>query len=133
MTPTEYADRPAGQRELIIAKVADLALSGDARFEVPVVNLLEQLISLGTRLEASEYEETVDFGLLWAFEHVYTTGEIGKARLRRALGAVAPTLPGAASANGCRQGGYILRGSGPEHAPGVRIERGARGGEQPIG
>jgi len=93
MTPIEYGERPAGQRMLISSKVADLTSSSKPRLEMPVVSLLQTLIHLGTRLPTDEYEEIVDWGLVWGFEHSYQTGEVGKVRLRRALGAEAPSLP----------------------------------------
>jgi hypothetical protein len=65
---------------------------GNARFETPIFILLQHLIRLGTLLEAEEYEEIVDLGLTWGFEHEYQTGEIGKARLRRAMAQEAPAL-----------------------------------------
>ncbi len=93
MTPIEFAGRPAGQRALIISKVADLVESGERRFELPVINLLQQLIYLGTRLRPDEYSEVVDLALSWGFERQYETGEVGKARLRRALAQEASSLP----------------------------------------
>ena len=93
MTPADYGERPAGQRGLIISKVVDIASSGEARFEIPIVSLLQRLIHLGTRLSAEEYAEIVDLGLIWGFDHVYETGEFGKSRLRRELGQEAYTLP----------------------------------------
>ena len=93
MTPVEYAERPAGQRMLIHSKVADLAASGRAELELPLMGLLAQLVHLGTRLSADEYGEVVDLTLEWGFEHTYATGEVGKARLRRSLADEAATLP----------------------------------------
>jgi serine/threonine protein kinase len=92
MNPAEYGERPAGQRALIMSRVADLAVSDNERLELPVVNLLHHLIHLGTRLPPEEYEEIVDLGLVWGFDHQYENGDVGKARLRRALGEEVATL-----------------------------------------
>ncbi len=92
MTASEFAERPAGQRQLILAKVYDLTESGNPRLEPPIFSLLQHLIRLGRDLDAGTYEEILDLALIWGFKHEYTTGEVGKARIRRELAGQASTL-----------------------------------------
>jgi serine/threonine protein kinase len=85
MTPEEFRDRPAGQRALIVARVADLAKSGDPRLEMPIVHHLNLLVHLGARLNPDEYREVIQIALDWGFTHTYQNGDIGKSNLRVTL------------------------------------------------
>jgi serine/threonine protein kinase len=92
MTAAEFAERPAGQRALIVAKVVDLTESGNPRLEAPIFYLLTHLIRVGAMLDPDEYEEIIDLSMTWGFRHEYQTGEVGKARIRRALAQEAHSL-----------------------------------------
>ncbi len=85
MTAAEFAERPAGQRELIVAKVVDLTESRNPRLEPPIFILLTNLVRLGIDLDSDDYEEIIELALTWGFKHEYQTGEVGKARIRREL------------------------------------------------
>jgi serine/threonine protein kinase len=93
LTPPEFAERPAGQRALIVSKVVDLTESGNPRLEAPIFILLQHLVRLGVALDPSEYEEIIELSLTWGFKHKYQTGEVGKARIRRELAQQAASLP----------------------------------------
>jgi hypothetical protein len=92
MDSLEYAEHPAGQRALIMSKVADLAASGDEKLEMPLLWLLVQLVRVATGTDPTEYAEVVQISLEWGFTHQFRTGELGKAQLRRALAEQAPSL-----------------------------------------
>jgi serine/threonine protein kinase len=85
MDAAEFAEHPAGQRALILSKVADLAASGDEKLEMPLNSLLVQLVRVASKTDPDEYEEIVHIALEWGFAHQFRTGEFGKAQLRRAL------------------------------------------------
>jgi hypothetical protein len=92
MTAAEFAERPAGQRALIVAKLHDLTESGNPRLEPAIFGLLQHMIRLGRDLAPEDYEEITDLALIWGFQHEYSTGEVGKARIRRELAEQAATL-----------------------------------------
>jgi hypothetical protein len=95
MDSLEFAEHPAGQRALILSKVADLAASGDDKLEMPLLWLLVQLVRVASGTDLEEYEEVVQIALEWGFSHQFRTGEFGKAQLRRSLAEQAPSfVPG---------------------------------------
>ncbi len=93
MTASEFADRPAGQRRLIIQKVLHLSESEESRLEFPASSLLDRLIHLGTHLAVDEYGEIIERSLYWAFERKFANGQYGEQKLRRTIARESPQLP----------------------------------------
>lgn len=92
LTPTEFAGRPAGQRALVFAKIADIAASNEERLEMAVSRLLETLVRVATEVPIGEYGEIWALGLEWAFVHEYRMGGVGLSSLRRQMAETAVHL-----------------------------------------
>ncbi|MCP4248448.1 MAG: serine/threonine protein kinase [bacterium] len=93
MTPIEFSERPAGQRELIIDKVMGIAETEKPQLEYPVKNLLRRLLYLGTRLDTDQYLEIFELALRWGFDRTYSNGVVGDVGLRRAIARELAQLP----------------------------------------
>lgn len=92
---SDFAKLPAGQRGLILAKVADVVTSEDSRLEFAAEQFMGLLLTRGLYLPPSDYRELVTPAISWAFELKFG-GAVGKDSLRRALEQAATLSEGAA-------------------------------------
>jgi serine/threonine-protein kinase len=92
-SPGELAKLPAGQRGLILAKVADIVSSDDPRLMFAAEQFLSLLLTRGIYLAGADYSEIVQSAISWAFERSFE-GKLGKDSLRRALEQAATVAEG---------------------------------------
>ena len=78
----EFINLPAGQRALILAKLAEITGS---QLEAASVELLDLLLARGILLPKEDYREIVKLAIEWGFAKRFKTGSIGSDPLRRAL------------------------------------------------
>jgi len=82
-TPREFVKLPAGQRGLILVKMADIVGSGDPRLVFASEQFLGLLLYRGMLLPRADYLEIVAPAIRWAFQLEFE-GRKGKDSLRRA-------------------------------------------------
>lgn len=84
LSPTDVANLPAGQRDLLIAKVTDVVASNDSSLEFASERFLQLFLTRGIFLPKDDYREIVIPAIEWAFERTFVV-RLGKASLRDAI------------------------------------------------
>lgn len=94
LTAEGVASLPAGQRDLLIAKIADILSSSDPALEYPCASFLEMMLTRGLFLPRDDFREIVAPSIRWGFERVYEDGRVGRSKIREALEEAAFTARG---------------------------------------
>lgn len=113
MTANDVAQLPAGQRDLLLTKVVDLAASQEANLQYPAERFLQLMITRGVLLGREDYADIVSPAIEWAFKK---TVEARRSRegLRDALEEAAFIARDGAHAVLLEQFGSFLRGQSLE-------------------
>jgi len=85
ISPSDFIKLPAGQRELILAKMSDIVTSRDPGLDYAAEQLLNLTLSRGILLSKDDYREIVRPALEWAFARRFGDSSLGSLRLRRSL------------------------------------------------
>jgi hypothetical protein len=88
LSPTDVMNLPAGQRDLLIAKITDVVASNASSLEFPSERFLQLMLTRGIFLPKEDYRDIVVPAIEWAFERTPVVRR-GKASLRDALGEAA--------------------------------------------
>ncbi len=84
LSASEFAALPAGQKVLILSKIADIVGSNDSSLIYASERLLQLMLTRGVLLDSEGYREIVSPALQWAFAKDFE-GRIGRDPLRKTL------------------------------------------------
>jgi serine/threonine protein kinase len=85
ISSSDFIKLPAGQRELILAKISDIVTSRDPSLDYAAEQLLNLMLSKGILLSRDDYREIVTPAIEWAFARRFGDNSLGSLRLRRSL------------------------------------------------
>jgi hypothetical protein len=85
LSAEEFAQLPAGQIALILAKTSDITSGSDTKLETAAVALLVVLLQCGILLQTDDYREIVKPAVNWGFVRTSSKGNAGYDAVRRAL------------------------------------------------
>jgi hypothetical protein len=95
LTATDIVHLPAGQRDLLLAKVLDVVASNEANLELASERFLQLMLARGILLDPDDYREIVQPAIEWGFEKRFGPW-IGKQTVRTALDEAASEARGEA-------------------------------------
>lgn len=84
MQPADVSNLPAGQRDLLLAKITDVVASNESGLEFPSERFLELMLTRGIFLPNDDYRDIVIPAIEWAFEKTFVV-RLGKVTLRDGL------------------------------------------------
>lgn len=84
LEPVGVMNLSAGQRDLLILKITDMAASDDPQLEYPSEQFLQLMLTRGIFLPKDDYREIVAPSIVWGFERHFGP-RIGKLSVRDAL------------------------------------------------
>jgi hypothetical protein len=84
LSASEFAALPAGQKVLILSKIADIVGSNESSLIYASERLLQLMLTRGVLLDSEGYREIVSPAIKWAFSKDFE-GRIGRDPLRRTL------------------------------------------------
>jgi serine/threonine protein kinase len=93
MTAADVANLPAGQRDLLLAKINGVVTSNDPGLEFASERFLQLMLTRGIFLPQDDYRDIVVPAMEWAFEKLFVV-RLGKVTLRDALEEAAFTARG---------------------------------------
>jgi serine/threonine protein kinase len=84
LTAADVANLPAGQRDLLVAKISGVVTSNDPGLEFASERFMELLLTRGLFLPKDDYRDIVMPAIEWAFEKMFFT-RLGKLTLRDSI------------------------------------------------
>jgi predicted Ser/Thr protein kinase len=81
----DIAALPAGQRDLLVLKVADVVASNDPNLQYPAGRFLELMITRGVFLPPEDYRDIIAPALTWGFDLKFQDDRQGRLAIREAL------------------------------------------------
>jgi len=84
LSATDVMKLPAGQRDLLLAKISSVVTSNDPGLELASERFLQLMLTKGLFLPKDDYRDIVVPAVEWAFEKVFFV-RLGKHMLREAL------------------------------------------------
>jgi serine/threonine protein kinase len=93
LTAADVTNLPAGQRDLLLAKINGVVTSNDPGLEFPSERFLQLMLTRGIFLPRDDYRDIVVPSIEWAFEKVFVV-RLGKLTLRDAIEEAAFTARG---------------------------------------
>jgi len=84
LTAADVMNLPAGQRDLLLAKINDVVSSAKETLEFASERFLQLMLTRGIFLPKQDYKEIVVPAIVWAFEKKFVV-RLGKESLRDAL------------------------------------------------
>ena len=84
LTAADVTNLPAGQRDLLLAKINSIVTSNDPGLEFPSERFMQLMLTRGIFLPKDDYRDIVVPAIDWAFEKIFVV-RLGKLTLRDAI------------------------------------------------